>query len=82
LKGRIRLQIAEKSPLNRVELELVGIEETRWTGEKGKKFKGEHAFFSEKSEIYTFQTNEWTDHQGQYEFPFAITLPPNLPSSL
>ena len=31
---------------------MIGIEETKWTDKDGKKPKGEHKFFSEKSFIF------------------------------
>ncbi len=53
LRGRIQLQVAEKCPFNLVELEIIGIEETKWSSAK-KKAKGEYAFLNEKADVYIF----------------------------
>ena len=36
-----------------IEIELTGIEETKWATDK-KRLKGEHAFYSEKAVIFIF----------------------------
>ena len=40
--------------MNMVELEIIGIEETKWSTAK-KKAKGEFAFLNEKTDIFVFQ---------------------------
>ena len=53
LRGRIQLQVAEKCPLNMVEIEVIGIEETKWSTAK-KNAKGEYAFLNEKTQVFVF----------------------------
>jgi hypothetical protein len=74
--------VAQKSPLNCVELEVIGIEETKWSTPK-RKPRGEYAFLNEKVEVFIFQDQSTEgDRSGQYCFPFMIKLSPNLPGSM
>jgi len=62
-----------------VELEIIGLEETKWTTPK-KKAKGERAFLNEKADLFIFPKQD--DISGQYCFPFSIKLSSDLPASL
>ena len=66
--------------MNMIEIELTGIEETKWATDK-KRLKGEHAFYSEKAVIFIFPP-DFQERAGQYSFPFSIKLPSTLPPSI
>ena len=81
LKGTIHLQVdASLESYDVIEMEMIGVEETKWVAEK-RKPKGEFAFFHQKHVLFQFPP-EWKDRAGQYNLPFTIRLPGNLPSSL
>jgi hypothetical protein len=83
VRGRVHLQVAERTRLNLVELEMVGVEETEWeltNGSGTQKIRGASTVVSERVELCLF--NEGTEYSGQYCFPFLIKLAPDLPSSM
>jgi hypothetical protein len=53
LKGRINLQVGTKNQFALVELEMIGIEEVRWSQGKLQN-RGNYVFLKEKVAIHTF----------------------------